>query len=69
MILKDRSLLNKDGSISVELLCRCIIEHENSASRLNKLNDYMDGKHEILNRKMAGDSSIQDFMLSIHVII
>ncbi|MDD3415493.1 MAG: phage portal protein [Lachnospiraceae bacterium] len=57
MILKDRDLLNRDGSIPVQLLCRCIVEHEDQSARLDKLNNYVDGKHEILKRKMAGDAS------------
>ena len=57
MILKDRGLLSDDGSIPVRLLCRCITEHEMEAKRLNKLNDYMDGKHEILRRRMSEGAS------------
>lgn len=57
MILKSRRLLNKDGSIPVSLISRCIYEHEQQASRLDKLNDYMDGKHDILKRHIDGDSA------------
>ena len=57
MILKSRRLLNKDGSIPVELICRCIYEHEMKAPRLNKLNDYVDGKHDILKRQLDGDAA------------
>ena len=53
MILKSRRLLNADGSIPVALICRCIYEHEMKASRLNKLNDYVDGKHDILKRNLG----------------
>lgn len=57
MILKNRNLLNEDGSIPVPLICRCIFEHEKQASRLDKLNDYMDGKHDILKRTMPVDAA------------
>lgn len=57
MILKDRSLLNEDGSIPVELICRCIQEHEAQTPRLDKLNKYVDGDHAILHRKMPDDTS------------
>lgn len=57
MILKNRNLLNEDGSIPVPLICRCIFEHEKQASRLDKLNDYMDGKHDILKRTMPSDAA------------
>ena len=52
MIQKDRAFLNEDGSIPAALLCRCIEEHEQKVSRLNKLNDYVDGKHAILKRSI-----------------
>lgn len=57
MILKDRGLLNEDGSIPVELICRCIQEHEDQALRLSKLNKYVDGDHDILHRKMPDNTS------------
>lgn len=57
MILKDRGLLNEDGSIPVELICRCIQEHEEQALRLNKLNKYVDGDHDILHRNMPDNAS------------
>lgn len=50
-IVKDRSLLNKDGSIPINLLSKCIEEHKSLTSRYEVLNNYYDGKHEILNRK------------------
>lgn len=57
MILKNRRLLNADGSIPVALICRCIYEHELKASRLDKLNDYVDGKHDILKRNLGGNAA------------
>lgn len=57
MILKDRSLLNEDGSIPVELICRCIQEHEEQTPRLNRLNKYVEGDHDILHRNMPDNTS------------
>ena len=50
MIYKNRNLLNADGSVPAALLARCVEEHLKELPRLEKLNDYMDGKHSILNR-------------------
>ena len=50
-IVKDRSLLNEDGSIPINLLSKCIEEHKGLISRYEVLNNYYDGKHEILNRR------------------
>lgn len=57
MIQKDRGLLNEDGSIPVELICRCVEEHEAKAGRLDKLNKYVDGEHDILKRRLPSDTS------------
>ena len=57
MIYKNRNLMNADGSVSVQLLARCIAEHLKELPRLKKLDDYMDGKHDILKRHM--DDSFQ----------
>lgn len=55
MIYKNRDLLNADGSVPVKLLARCIEEHLKELPRLKKLNDYMDGQHDILRRHLEGD--------------
>lgn len=55
MIYKNRDLLNADGSVPVKLLSRCIEEHLKELPRLKKLNDYMDGQHDILRRHLEGD--------------
>lgn len=49
-IVKDRSLLNEDGSIPIELLSKCLEDHKGLVDRYEVLNNYYDGKHEILNR-------------------
>lgn len=49
-IVKDRSLLNEDGSIPIELLSKCLEDHKGLINRYELLNNYYDGNHEILNR-------------------
>ncbi|MDU7782789.1 MAG: phage portal protein [Bacillota bacterium] len=49
-IVKDRSLLNDDESIPIELLSKCLEDHKGLVDRYEVLNNYYDGKHEILNR-------------------
>jgi len=48
--------MNTDGSVSVQLLARCVTEHLKELPRLKKLDDYVDGKHAILKRQL--DSSL-----------
>lgn len=51
-LIRDRALLNEDGSVPFLLLNKCIQEHTQEVEgRLNKLNMYYGGKHEILKRK------------------
>ncbi len=59
MILKDRSFLGENGNIPVELICRCIEEHELQAKRLDKLNRYVDGEHDILRRTLQNSANIK----------
>lgn len=49
-IYKDRELINDDGSISIELLVKCIENHRSIIERYNMLNNYYDGDHKILTR-------------------
>ena len=51
MIIKSRELtFMEDGSINLKMIANCIAEHLNEVPRLNKLQDYYMGKHDILNR-------------------
>lgn len=54
-ILKDRELMNEDGSIPMELLVKCIENHNAMVDRYIKLDSYYDGRHEILNRTLSSD--------------
>ncbi|MGL4571846.1 MAG: phage portal protein [Clostridium sp.] len=46
----DKELLNEDESISLKLLSICIQRHISMVKRYDKLNEYYEGKHKILNR-------------------
>ena len=50
-IVRDRKFLDSDGTVSSKLLFSCIKEHRLEVeARLNKLNDYYEGNHKILDR-------------------
>lgn len=54
-IIKDRDLLNEDGSVPVELLVKCFENHSALQRDYEKLHDYYDGQHAILNRTLSSD--------------
>lgn len=56
-IVRSRKFLDDDGTISSKLLFSCIKEHKVEVeARLNKLNEYYDGKHKILDRTFKNKS-------------
>lgn len=55
MIIKDRDLLNEDGSIPMDLLSKCMDNHRAMIERYEKLDSYYNGKHEILNRTLSSN--------------
>lgn len=56
-IVRSRKFLDDDGTISSKLLFSCIKEHRIEVeSRLDKLNEYYDGKHKILDRTFKNKS-------------
>lgn len=56
-IVRSRKFLDDDGTISSKLLFSCIKEHRVEVeARLNKLNEYYDGKHKILDRTFKNKS-------------
>lgn len=56
-IIKDRDLLNEDGSIPIKLLVKCILEHRTIINeRYKLLEEYYDGNHKILNRSLSTES-------------
>lgn len=52
-IIKDRDLLNTDGSIPIALISKCLEEHQKMTERYKKLYDYYDGEHDIKNRTFS----------------
>lgn len=55
-IIKDRDLLNEDGSIPIKLLVKCIDQHKAIVNnKYEKLNNYYNGEHKILNRILSSD--------------
>ncbi|MDO4926924.1 MAG: phage portal protein [Turicibacter sp.] len=54
-IIKDRDLLNEDGSVPVELLVKCFENHNRMKMRYEKMHRYYDGKHDILHRTLSSD--------------
>lgn len=66
-IIKDRDLLNEDGSIPIRLLVKCISEHERIVDTKYKLLEgYYDGKHKILNRTLSTDSLPNNKIVANH---
>ena len=54
-IIKDRDLLNEDGTIPTELLVKCFEKHSELQKEYEKLHAYYDGQHAILNRTLSSD--------------
>lgn len=65
-IIKDRDLLNEDGSISNKLLVKCIAEHKRLIERYDKLNNYYDGEHKILSRTLTTESLPNNKIVANH---
>ena len=65
-IIKDRDLLNEDGSISNKLLIKCIDEHKRLVDRYSKLNNYYDGEHKILSRTLTTESLPNNKIVANH---
>ncbi len=49
-IIKDRELLNEDGTVPGILIQKCLEEHQMMINRYNLLDEYYNGKHKILGR-------------------
>lgn len=65
-IIKDRDLLNEDGSVPVELLVKCFEKHNGMQKRYEKMHRYYDGKHDILNRTLSSDSLPNNKLICNH---
>ncbi|WP_196001966.1 phage portal protein [Clostridium sp. 1001271B_151109_B4] len=66
-IIKDRDLLNEDGSIPIKLLVKCISEHRTIVNKKYKLlQEYYDGNHKILNRILSTESLPNNKIVANH---
>lgn len=66
-IIKDRDLLNEDGSIPIKLLVKCISEHETIVNtKYKRLNKYYDGEHKILERTLSSESLPNNKIVANH---
>ncbi len=65
-ILKDRDLLNEDGSIPDQLLAKCISNHKAMMDRYIHLNNYYDGEHKILSRTLSSDNLPNNKIVANH---
>lgn len=65
-IIKDRDLLNEDGSIPIKLLVKCIGLHKQMLPRLQELDQYYDGEHKILERTLSNKSLPNNKIVANH---
>lgn len=65
-IIKDRDLLNEDGSIPIELIRKCIDNHKAMIDRYKKLDSYYDGEHKILARTLSNSSLPNNKIVANH---
>ena len=65
-IIKDRELLNEDGSISNKLLLKCIDAHKKLLERYEVLDKYYDGEHKILVRTLSSSSLPNNKIVANH---
>ena len=56
-LIRDRDFMNEDGTIPMQLITKCIEEHQKEVGeRLSILKNYYDGKHKILDRTLSTPS-------------
>ncbi|MGG7059849.1 phage portal protein [Clostridium tertium] len=66
-IIKDRDLLNEDGSIPIKLLVKCISEHIVIVNtKYKKLDGYYDGRQKILERTLSSESLPNNKIVANH---
>lgn len=65
-IIKDRDLLNEDGSVPIELLVKCFENHNEIKLRYEKMHRYYDGMHDILNRTLSNDQLPNNKLICNH---
>lgn len=57
-IIRDRDLIEDLNDIPTALIASCIKEHQAGLARLNKLNDYYKGEHDILKRNLERETQL-----------
>jgi SPP1 family phage portal protein len=54
-IIRSREYMPDENYVSIELLRSCITEHRKEIKRYKRLDDYYEGKHDILTRDLGGE--------------
>lgn len=62
----DRELAGDINNPSVAVLKYCIEQHQKELERLDKLSDYYDGKHEVLERKLDNENTKNNKVMVNH---
>lgn len=62
----DRELAGDINNPSVAVLKYCIEQHQKELERLDKLSDYYDGKHEVLERKLDNENTKNNKVMINH---
>ncbi|WP_035053139.1 phage portal protein [Carnobacterium pleistocenium] len=62
----DRELAGEINNPSVAVLKYCIEQHQKELERLDKLSDYYDGKHEVLERKLDNENTKNNKVMVNH---
>lgn len=62
----DRELAGDINNPSVEVLKYCIEQHQKDLERFDKLSDYYDGKHEVLERKLDNENTKNNKVMVNH---
>lgn len=65
-IVVNRQIAGDLNNPSAELLNFCIQQHMMELARLERLSDYYDGKHDILNRKKENEAAPNNKVLINH---
>lgn len=63
-IIRDRDLIQDE--IPIALIVSCINEHQADIPRLNKLDEYYQGEHDVLKRKRSSDDLPNNKLISNH---
>lgn len=62
----DRELAGDINNPSPEVLKYCIEQHQKELERLDKLSDYYNGKHEVLERKLDNENTKNNNVIINH---